>query len=137
MSGKLKSGSKLGNLLDKLFKRKHLSFWTPIFVAALLYILFLIFGQNPDKNDIILKAPLIALLWFGGVFLVMGVQLRNPSCSAKTMDIFEICLVLYSLWSAAVCIISFLMNVQSGFLHVTLAALITWSATSLIHNLRK
>lgn len=137
MSGREKSNSRLSVVLDGLFARKHLSFWIPMAAAAMMYVLFLIFGENSDKRDLIVQAPIFALLWFLGVCLVLGIQLINPACSSKAMDFFEIFVVVMVVWSAVVRIASFLFNMRGGFSRSTLAVIVTWSAVSMLHNMRK
>ena len=137
MSGRAKGNGKIARILDLLLTRNKVPFWLPIAVAVIVYVLFLLYGQNPDKDTLILEGPVFALVWCGGIFLVLGIQLINPYYSAKAMDLCELFFVLMMYASAIITALSLFFDVRQGFGDSTLGAILQLSVLSAIHSLRK
>ena len=136
MSGKMKGNSKISGFLDRLLLPKY-SFWVPVAVSIVLFILFLIFGRNSDKENLIVDVPVFALLSCAGILIVLGFQLINPFCSPKAMDWFELIILLLLYWSAIVSVLTFLFDMREGFSESTLGIVLSLSVLSFIHSRRK
>lgn len=118
-------------LLDRLFFRRKLSIILPLATAALFYLLFIVFGEEENKAFLVLATPLLSLLWFWGTFLVLYIQVKNPSCPEWFLNTFEV-MTLLAFGSAAVFTgVGFLMNLKEGFSPAICLGMITWSSLSL------
>ena len=123
-------------ILDKLFGRGKLSFWIPLATAAGMYIIFLLMGDTPYKQNLHIMAPVLGLFWYFGVYLVMGVLVKNKHFPAKvTMVIIILDVAVFGI-NAILGIGRFLANPSTGFDISIVIGLVTWSALSRLYNKR-
>lgn len=89
MNGKYRGNGKMIDLADRLFSNKKWSLGIVLGTAAVSYLLGLICGEQFLEQGAAYNAPIIGLISFGGVCLVMGLQLINPFSTPKAVDFFE------------------------------------------------
>ena len=123
-------------LLDRMFAKKKLSFFIPLLVSALLYLLFIMFGVTEDKMNIIIATPIASVFWFFGAFLVVYVQVKNKSCPEGFLNFVEFVATLifgiYSIVDAISVVISGFQN----FTPITAAGLLTYASIAWAHSKR-
>ena len=123
-------------ILDKMFANKKLSLLIPTAIALLMYLLFVLFGTTEDKTDMIIMTPIASVFWFFGVFFVIFIQVKNPSCPEWFLNIFEfLSTTLFGIY-AIVDIASFLFDRFQNFDYGLCLGLVTYSAVSWAHSKR-
>lgn len=142
MSGRQRGASRKSEMLDRLFGNKKRTILSALAFAVAGYILFLVFGDIHATEDALYRPVVMGVLAFVALFLVLGFQLINPSCSANMMDFFElffaftsgIYLTIWMLSSGLKMIFS-----EEAYAAATQIAEIAgiWCAICLIHNMRK
>lgn len=123
-------------ILDKLFQNKKASIIVPITVAAICYILFIIFSKSADKVNEIIATPIACLVWFFGLFLIIYFQVKNPICPEWFLNILELLVVFVFCIPSVFDLVSF---ITSGFQNFNLGmclCLVSYSATALAHSKR-
>ena len=127
--------SPIRRVLDVL----HGSKWAriiPVLTALAMYVLFLIYGGPEQKLVLLIAAPLMSAIWYAGVYFVLYMQVKNPMCSGKVLDLFMLIpTVLFGLSSISL-LMNFLTDLQYGFTMGLMLTLVTWSAISLVHSRR-
>ena len=127
--------SPIRRVLDVL----HGSKWAriiPVLTALAMYVLFLIYGGPEQKLVLVIAAPLMSAIWYAGVYFVLYMQVKNPMCSGKVLDLFMLIpTVLFGLSSISL-LMNFLTDLQYGFTMGLMLTLVTWSAISLVHSRR-
>ena len=96
-------------LADKLYGDKRRSMGIPLGIAATAFVLALLFGNRAMVYGGVFVAPFTGLLAFGGMFLVMGIQLINPFCPPGFMDFGEL------FFGLCFCVSSCVWFVTTGF----------------------
>ena len=119
-----------------MFENKKLSILIPILVSALLYLLFVIYGTDEDKINLLISAPILCAIWFFGVFLLIYIQVRNPRCAEWFLDSFELLATIAFTASSAVDAISFLINGFQNFNSLMCVGLITYASVAWAHSKR-
>lgn len=137
MSESEKEKSPIRKILDLLFKRKVLSAVLPLICAALLYLVFVLFGENPDKSELLYVVPVTCAFIWAGMFVLLYFQLKNPFCSDNFLDFGEIFFLAFMLLATFPNILMFLINVKEGFTVASCFGFFGWSAISVVHNKRK
>ena len=125
-------------ILDKLFENKKMARWIPIAFAAVMYLLFVLFGTGEDKWELVAIIPIICVFWYFGVFLIVFMQVKNPMCPEGFLDfaelLFTFCFGAYSIVGA----LSFMIGgCQSSIALLVCAAMISYSSLSWAHSKRK
>ena len=123
-------------ILDKMFENKKLAFWLPIIFAALVYLLFLLFGTVEDKNELLIATPVATVFWLFGSFLVVFVQVKNPICPEWFLNFCELMAVVVFTVFGLIEAISFVISGFQNFSPLICASIITYSSISLAHNKR-
>lgn len=131
-----KTKNKVRRFLDFIFGFKKLSFFLPIILALTMYIIFIIFGDIPDKITLMILAPLMSLVAFGGVYLIFFIQLKNPMCPNWFFDMVETMFFILSGIQAISLTVTFLFDVQKSFFIGLPVSYMILSVISLIHNKR-
>ena len=123
-------------ILDKMFASKKLSMLIPILSSAILYVLFIIFGETGNKTDIIIATPIASVFWFFGVFLVFYIQVKNKSCPEGFLNWVEFIATLFFGigWIANVIFIA--ISGLKGFTPMTSAGILTYAAIAWAHSKR-
>ena len=137
MSESEKEKNPMRKILDFLFKRKVLSAVVPLLCAALVYLVFILFGEGTDKLQVIGIVPVVCSFIFGGMFLILYIQVKNPLCPDAFLDFGELFFLTFFSLTTIPNIIMFFINVKEGFTVSSLFGFIIWSAVSVVHNKRK
>lgn len=124
-------------ILDVLFKNKIISIIIPITIAAVAYLLFIMFGVTDDKTRTIISIPILSIVWFFGCFLIFYIQVKNPICPEWFLNLFELlAVVIFGLFSI-IQLISFVINLFQNLNIGVCLGLVTFSSVSWAHNKRK
>ena len=123
-------------LLDRMFAKKKLSFFIPLLVSALLYLLFIMFGVTEDKMNIIIATPIASAFWFFGVFLVVYIQVKSRKCPDAFLNFVEIFATLFFGVYSIVDAISVVISGFQNFTPITSAGLLTYASISWAHSKR-
>ena len=123
-------------LLDRMFAKKKLSFFIPLLVSALLYLLFIMFGVTEDKMNIIIATPIASAFWFFGVFLVVYIQVKNRKCPDAFLNFVEFFATLFFGLYSIVDAISVVISGFQNFTPITSAGLLTYASISWAHSKR-
>ncbi len=124
-------------ILDKMFNNKKLSIMIPLLISAIAYLLFVFFGQAEDKTNLILATPIVSVFWFFGSFLVVYVQVRNPSCPEWFLNICEfIFAVMFGIYGLAD-IVLFIIEGFQNFNPGICIGIITYGSVAWAHSKRK
>ena len=73
-------------VLKRIYANKWLTILGPVALGAVVYALFLVFGENPDKVILAWVAPIFAAVEYGIVFFVFGFPMRNLFGKPDVMD---------------------------------------------------
>ena len=124
-------------LLDIIFSNKKLSICIPFIIAAIALILAVAFG-NPDSIiKTILTGLLISATWFFGVYFILLIQVKNPSCPDWLLNVFElVAIIIFGIY-AIIHLILFIISGFSSFNIGICLGLVTYSATAWAHSKRK
>ena len=124
-------------LLDALFSHKKLSFIIPLLSAVVMYLLFIVFVNRPDKLRLAVMTPIVTLICFFGVFLVVFAQVKNRLCPEWFLNLVELLiLVIFCLFSIVSCI-WFLINPFQNYSEMLCSSMVTWSAVCWAHSKRQ
>lgn len=124
-------------ILDVLFKNKIISSIIPIAIAAVAYLLFIIFGVTDDKIRTLIAIPILSIVWFFGCFLIFYIQVKNPICPEWFLNSFELLAVgIFGLF-AIIQLISFVINLFQNLNIGVCLGLVTIPSISWAHNKRK
>lgn len=109
----------------------------PLITAAALYLLFLLFGQDVNKQNLLLIVPIVSIVWYWGVYLVLHIQVNNTSCPDWFLDLIELLsLAVFGIGSLVGCL-QYFTNIAGNFPPFLCPSIITWSAIALLHGKRK
>lgn len=124
-------------MLDKLFANTKLSIAIPLLTALVVYLLFAVFGTAEDKINRLIASPIVMAIWFWGVFFILYIQVKNPSCPERFLNVFELLAVVFFGAFAIIDTVSFFISgCQNYNLSIGLG-LITFSAISFVHSKRE
>lgn len=124
-------------LLDKMFADRKAAIVVPLVTATVVFLLYVLFGQAEDKVNWLIMTPIISLIAYAGVYFVLWLQIKNPSCSEGFLNFMELMVVLVFGLGAVIFGVQFLMNLASGFTPALCIGIISWSAVALAHGKRK
>ena len=77
-------------ILDALFRHRKPAMVIPVLVAAVVYLLFLLFGNAADDLRTLIMTPILSALWFFGVFFIVYIQVKNASCPEWFLNLLEL-----------------------------------------------
>jgi hypothetical protein len=123
-------------ILDKLFENKKLAFGLPILFAALVYLLFVLFGTAEDKNELLIVTPIVTVIWFLFTFLGIFFQVKNSRCPEWFLNFIELLLTLVFVGFSVIDACSFIITGFQNYDPVICAGIVTYSSISLAHNKR-
>lgn len=124
-------------LLDALFSHKKLSFIIPLLSAVVMYLLFIVFVNRPDKLRLAVMTPIVTLICFFGVLLVVFAQVKNRLCPEWFLNLVELLiLVIFGLFSIVSCI-WFLINPFQNYSEMLCPGMVAWSAVCWAHSKRQ
>lgn len=142
MSGRDREYSKKSDFLDAVFGRPWIIYGGSLGAVIVCYMLCLIFGDIHTAENPWYWPLMNGAFTFIAVFLVMGLQLINPWCTAKDMDRGELFFLLASLIAYVPWFLYVGLWQLFGEKAYDSVAAITmlvglWSGLCVIHNLRK
>ena len=124
-------------VLDKLFADKKISIVVPVVIALIMYALFLLFGDIPSKAGLLIVTPIASVMSYLGFFCVLYLQVKNPFCSDKIMDFFELAtLVFFTPISVFFCLY-FLFHIVTAFNPIVCIGPLIWSVVAFVDSKRK
>lgn len=125
------------NLLDRVFSNRKAAIIAPLVTAAVMYLLFLLFGQGEDKVNLLLELLLVSVIWYWGVYFIFWIQTKNSSCPEWFLDWSELLALAVFGLGAVNFGVQFLFHMAGNFAPSLCPAIITWSAIALVHGKRK
>ena len=126
-----------GRVLERIFANRKLSIFGPLGVAAAIMLLFLIFGQTPDKMILIQKTLIASVFMYFGTLLVLGVQIFNSMCSPGFMDGSILFLTSFLGLASVFTLVMDLLHLNDGFDPGHAVPFVMLSAIALIQSRRK
>lgn len=124
-------------LLDIIFSNKKLSICLPLIISAIALILAIIYGNPASIIKTILTGIIISSFWFFGVYFMLLIQVKNPSCPDWFLNIFElVAIAIFGIY-AIIYLIKFIISGFSSFNIGICLGLVTYSATAWAHSKRK
>lgn len=132
-----KGGVFVRKILDKLFENKKLSMLIPIISAAVIYLLFILFGTAEDKVNDMIAIPFVCAVWFFGSFLVIFIQVKNPRCPEKFLDFCELMALGIFVFGGVIETVSAVISGFQNFNFICCVGLVTYSSISWAHNKRE
>lgn len=124
-------------LLDKLFCRKKASLIISLGVSFILYLLFLLFNNSPDKKELVVITPIVSVIGFFGVFLVIFIQVKNNYCPEWFLNFFELSVIIFFGIGTVVYAVLFFASGFQDFSPVLCVGANVWGAVSWAHNKRE
>ena len=124
-------------ILDTLLNKKIMVIM-PLVITVLIYILFLIFGNDPNKVNLLITMTIISLMFFWGVYLVIYIQIKNPSCPEWFLNLFEFLALVIFGFGGAFSAVNFFIHINDGFTPMTCClGMVALSSISYVHGKRK
>lgn len=104
--------------------------------GILSYLLFVLFGVNPEKNVLLVLTPIVCLIAFGGGLLVFGIQIKNPLNNSAFMDWVTALIFLFLCLAWPVLFTDHLVNLKERYTVATplLSAMLCMLVT--LHRIR-
>ena len=81
-----KEKSRLRKILDAVASKSKILTIVSCSATAVLWLLFLIFGNNPDKIFVLIATPILSLLFYGFVRFSMVIQAKMPLAPSAFTD---------------------------------------------------
>lgn len=129
--------TRLRRFLDTVLGREKLIYIVLGSLWTIVYALFLLFGENPDKRNEALFAPLGTAFVFGILWFALFFSSKVTTTSTKAIDIYETVLLAMFIWGLITMLIEFLSDVKTGYnLSISLATGLIAGLT-FYHNRRK
>lgn len=128
--------SRLRVFLDKVFAKPTIKIALLLFLAVSSYLLFALFGQGEDKRTPLIGIPFLCVLVFGVVYLLLWVQLKNPLCPAKFLNLFEVIFLIGLLICTVSLTVQFLSDLRFGYTFSLPCCLCALAGLTLFHSRR-
>lgn len=126
-----------GRVLERIYANKKLTILGPLVLAAAVLLLFLIFGQTPDKMILIQKTLIASVFMYFGTLLVLGIQIFNSMCSPGFMDGSILFLTSFLGLASVFTLVTDLLHLNDGFDPGHAVPFVMLSAIALIQSRRK
>jgi len=124
-------------ILDKMFGNKRLAIAIPIALAAVLYLLFALFGEDVQKNSILIVTPLASVFVFFAVFFVFIFNIKATKFSQRFFDFCELFAVFFFCSFALFGTISFVVSGFQNFSPIYCACTVVYSSVAWAHSKRQ
>lgn len=115
LSNSKKEKNALRKLLDILVSKSTIIIVAYALFAAVLWTLFLLFGDDPEKTKILILAPVIAVILYGFVRLLFFIFKKNPMVPGIYIDLISIVLLAVSVLSLGTVLLNFIVYFPNGF----------------------
>ncbi len=126
-----------GRVLERIFINRKLSIFGPLGVAAAIVLLFMIFGQTPDKMLLLQKTLIASVFMYFGTLLVLGFQVFHSMYSPRFMDGSILFLTSFFGIASVFTLAADLLHPNDGFDPGHAVPFVMLSAIALIQNRRK
>jgi hypothetical protein len=124
-------------VLKCIYANKWLTILGPLALGAVVYALFLVFGENPDKVILAWVAPILAAVEYGIVFFVFGFPMRNLFGKPDVMDNAVLFFTVGFAVGIVTTVLPFLADLKMGFTVECVGSCTNLSALALIQSKRK
>ncbi len=115
LSNSKKGKNALRKLLDLLVTKSTIIIVAYALFTAVLWTLFLLFGDDPEKTKILILAPVIAVILYGFVRLLFFIFKKNPMVPGIYIDLISIVLLAVSVLSLGTVLLNFIVYFPNGF----------------------
>ena len=115
LSNSKKEKNALRKFLDLLVTKSTIIIVAYALFAAVLWTLFLLFGDDPEKTKILILAPVIAVILYGFVRLLFFIFKKNPMTPDIYIDLISIVLLAVSGLSLGTVLLNFIVYFPNGF----------------------
>ena len=136
MDNENKPKSRFSRFVDKLFARPAVKIAVYMALAVISVALFVIFGTNPDKNLTLTRLPVLVVIEFLAVYFIFWVQKKNPYCSSRGLDVFELIFFAAFALGAVGFGICFALNIRRSFYETLPGMLVCLCSLTLFHSRR-
>lgn len=118
LSNSKKEKNALRKFLDILVSKSTIIIVAYALFAAVLWTLFLLFGDDPEKTKILILAPVIAVILYGFIRLLFFIFKKNPMTPdiyIDYIDLISIVLLAVSALSLGTVLLNFIVYFPNGF----------------------
>ena len=115
INAKYKGNGWSAQKLECIYANRKLTILGPLVLAAAVLLLFLIFGENPDKLILVRDSLVLAALMYAAVLLLVGTELFNSRCSPRAMDNYMLFFTACMIFGVVQQMILFLLHLRDGF----------------------
>ena len=110
-----KEKTRLRRFLDTVLGREKLIYIALGSLWVIIYALFLVFGEQPDKRFEAIFAPIGTAILFGGVYLALLVSGKGAMKSMKVIDVYEVFILAIFTWGMVALLVTFILNMKTGY----------------------
>lgn len=104
--------TKIRKLLELLAQKSTIVLGGLAVFFAVCWVLFLVFGNAPDKKEVLIWSPILPVIIYGIMrFMFYFIIIKNPMASPKIQDIFAAFFIVASMFS----LLATVMNLISAF----------------------
>lgn len=115
LSNSKKEKSALRKFLDILVSKSTVIIVAYALFAAVLWTLFLLFGDDPEKTKILILAPVIAAVIYGFIRLLFFIFKKNPMAPDIYIDLISIVFLAMSALTLGTILMNFIVLFPNGF----------------------
>ena len=115
LSNSKKEKNALRKLLDLLVTKSTVTIVAYALFAAVLWTLFLLFGDDPEKTKILILAPVIAAVIYGFIRLLFFIFKKNPMAPDIYIDLISIVFLAMSALTLGTILMNFIVLFPNGF----------------------
>lgn len=126
----------MGNILNKMFSNKKLSILLPLVLAAIVYVLFVLFGTSEEKTKLMIITPIVTAIFYFGLFLGIFMQVKSPFCPERLLNFFELFFTACFGITAVINALLFFISGFQDFTVISVAGITTYSAVAWAHSKR-
>ena len=115
LSNSKKEKNALRKLLDILVSKSTVIIVAYALFAAVLWTLFLLFGDDPEKTKILILAPISAAMVYGFIRFVFFIFKNNPMAPSIYYDLISIFILATSVLTLVMFLCDFIVYFPNGF----------------------
>ena len=136
-NGRYKGDGWAAKVLERIYGNKRLSIFAPLGVGTVVFVLFLLFGENTDKAVLARDSLIFAAVEYAAMLLVLGFQLWNPVSTPRIMDFGVLFFTVGVALGALMLLPGFLFDMKQGYFVSCVASCTAISAIALIQSFRR
>ena len=115
LSNSKKEKGALRKFLDTLVSKSTVIIVAYALFAAVLWTLFLLFGDDPEKTKILILAPISAAMVYGFIRLMFFIFKKNPMAPDIYIDLISIVFLAMSALTLGTILMNFIVLFPNGF----------------------